>query len=150
MLRRGVRKRQRERCSPGTVSAFRDTLLGAPKNNTTPYLRSWGNYPSTCSHLAERKPSQPFPRWEVQGGLGQALWSDETPLESIPDLPSQLQSPLSLVSFPALGSQLKLPCHHCKAGSLPPSCLRWSNSAPGCLCSFTCLLRNLLADLGPS
>lgn len=102
MLRRGVRKRQRERYSPGTVSTFQDTLLGAPKNNTTPYLRSWGNYPSMCSHLAERKPSQPFPRWEVQGGLGQALWSDETPLESIPDLPSQLQSPLSLVSFPAV------------------------------------------------
>lgn len=77
----------------------------------------------------------------MQGGLGQVLWSDDTPLGPIPDLSSQLQSPLSLISFPALSSQLKLPCHLCKARSLSPTCLRWRNSAPGCLCSFTCLLR---------
>lgn len=34
-LRRGVRNRQ---SSPGTVSTFQDTLLGAPKNNTSLYL----------------------------------------------------------------------------------------------------------------
>lgn len=113
-----------------------------------------GELPPACSHLAERKPCMPFLRREVQGGLGQAPWDDGDPVGAIPDLSSQLQIPPNLVSPPALGVQLKSGsctqlCRRCKAGSLPPSCPRRSNSAPGCLCSFARLLRNLLADLGP-
>lgn len=97
MLRRGLRKQQREWCSPDTVSTFQDTLLGAPKN-TSPCLSSWGNYPPTCSHLAERKPSQPFPQ---SSGLMRPLWGQ------FPFCPANLSSSRVLPAW-----YLSLPSAH--------------------------------------
>lgn len=78
MLRRGLRKQQREWCSPDTVSTFQDTTWSSQE------------YQSLLKFMGKLSPNmQSFGRKKTFPAFSPVLWTDETPLGSIPILSCQ-------------------------------------------------------------